>query len=287
MGKKGKKARAGKPKKLTPKDIGKRLDALVKKLEEDLKDVDLFAPLPPTDDCGICLEPLSRAQWKNFTQMCCGNQICRRCLDGHKLSIKKKNEKNAGKANKKTIAHTCPFCRELEPQGKDESVRRVMARISLSDPTAMSMFGVLLIDGKCGITKDEMEGYYLLIRAAELGSAEACVLLAQRYKKGGDSGFPPRSIERQLFFDRVATARGDISARFVLGKHEYDDLGNHEVEVRHWKIAAEAGLEGAFNALRRLVDTDRPLPGKAFITKDELDKICKAEGFHDREEEYM
>ena len=33
MGKKGKKAQAGKPKKLTPKDVGKRLDALVKKLE--------------------------------------------------------------------------------------------------------------------------------------------------------------------------------------------------------------------------------------------------------------
>lgn len=37
MGKKGKKAQAGKPKKLTPKDIGKRLDALARKLEEDLK----------------------------------------------------------------------------------------------------------------------------------------------------------------------------------------------------------------------------------------------------------
>jgi len=36
MGKKGKKAQAGKPKKLTPKDVGKRLDMLVRKLEEEL-----------------------------------------------------------------------------------------------------------------------------------------------------------------------------------------------------------------------------------------------------------
>ena len=35
MGKKGKKAQAGKPKKLTPKDVGKRMDTLVKKLEEN------------------------------------------------------------------------------------------------------------------------------------------------------------------------------------------------------------------------------------------------------------
>ena len=60
MGKKGKKAQAGKPKKPTPKEIGKRLDALVKKLEEELKGADLFAPLPPMGDCVICCLPLSR-----------------------------------------------------------------------------------------------------------------------------------------------------------------------------------------------------------------------------------
>ena len=40
MGKKGKKAQAGKPKKLTPKDAGKRLSVLVKKLDEELKGAD-------------------------------------------------------------------------------------------------------------------------------------------------------------------------------------------------------------------------------------------------------
>ena len=58
MGKKGKKAQAGKPKKLTPKDVAKRLDTLVKKVEEELKGADLFAPLPPTEDCAICCVPL-------------------------------------------------------------------------------------------------------------------------------------------------------------------------------------------------------------------------------------
>ena len=37
MGKKGKKGQAGKPKKLTPKDVGKRLNALAKNLEEELE----------------------------------------------------------------------------------------------------------------------------------------------------------------------------------------------------------------------------------------------------------
>jgi len=76
MGKKGKKAQAGKPKKLTPKDIGKRLNVLVKKVEEELEGADLLAPLPPVDDCAICLVPLPRASEEivKFYQACCGNK---------------------------------------------------------------------------------------------------------------------------------------------------------------------------------------------------------------------
>ena len=71
MGKKGKKAQAGKPKKLTPKDVGKRLDVLVKKLEEELKGADIFAPLPPTEDRAICLVPLSPVKSNSLYKTCC------------------------------------------------------------------------------------------------------------------------------------------------------------------------------------------------------------------------
>ena len=129
MGKKGKKAQAVKPKKLTPKDIGKKLDALTKKLEEELEGADLFAPLPPREDCAICLEPLSRnVSHDESVQSCCGNRICRKCLEGHETFIKKQNEKNAGKANKKTMIRICPFCREPEPQEYGEVIRRMKAR---------------------------------------------------------------------------------------------------------------------------------------------------------------
>ena len=53
MGKKGKKAQAGKHKKLTPKDVGKRLDVLVRKLGEELEGADLFKPLPPRAGRGL------------------------------------------------------------------------------------------------------------------------------------------------------------------------------------------------------------------------------------------
>merc|ERR1719199_1438200 len=95
MGKKGKKTQAGKPKKLTPKDVGKRLDALVKKLGEELKDADLFALLPPTEDCAICFVPLSRLKSQTCYQACCGNTICKACYKENEASIKKQNEEKS------------------------------------------------------------------------------------------------------------------------------------------------------------------------------------------------
>ena len=94
MGKKGKKTQAGKPKKLTPKDVGKRLDVLAKKLEEELKGADLFAPLPPTEDCAICLVPLPRVRSETFSKPCCGNSICKACYRENEAAINKQNEEN-------------------------------------------------------------------------------------------------------------------------------------------------------------------------------------------------
>ena len=93
MGKKGKKAQAGKPKKLTPKDISKKLDALVKKLEEELEGADLFTPMPPTEDCPICLVPLPRREDKWCYKACCGKTICAACVKESKAAIKMQNEK--------------------------------------------------------------------------------------------------------------------------------------------------------------------------------------------------
>ena len=145
----------------------------------------------------------------------------------------------------------------------------------------MYSLGVFLLYGAHGVAKDEMAGYHYLIEAAELGSAQACTVIALQYK--GGCGFPPRTMERHDLFIRVATARGDLAARHILGMHEYKDLGNHEVGIRHWKIAAEAGDEDAFNALKRLVDTDRPLSGRELITKVELDEIRQVAGFKKEE----
>ena len=125
MGKRGKKARAGK---LTRKEIDKRLDALVEKLEEELKSGNLFVPLPPTEDCPVCLLFLSRMPNESVYHPCCGNFICLACVKERDEFIETQNDKS--------ICHTCPFCREAKPS-TEGALRQLEARIEQNDASTL------------------------------------------------------------------------------------------------------------------------------------------------------
>lgn len=77
-----------------------------------------------------------------------------------------------------------------------------------------------------------------------------------------------------MFF-RAGALRGCIASHFNAGYTEYFFLGNHEVGIRYWKIAAEAGDQQSLNRLRMVYSGKRNLPGKEFIAKDELDGIYR------------
>ena len=270
MGKKGKKGQAGKPKKLTPKDVGKRLNALAKNLEEELESADLFAPLPPTEDCAICLVPLSRRKYETCYRSCCGNSICWACAVEREESINKQNEeKSAGKK----LALTCPFCREPDPTSDEQRFSRLQARCLKSDHVAFTVMGSRYQMGKYGTAKDDLKALDCFIRAVELGSPEACNCMGEIYHEGNGVAVDK---ERAALFDRVGALRGSIGARHNVGRSEYDDLGNHEIAIRHWKIAAEAGYQKSLNALRNIYNADGKRPGKEFITKEYLESIYRA-----------
>jgi len=269
MGKKGKKAQAGKPKKLTPKDVGKRLDALVKKLEEELKGVDLFAPLPPTEDCAICLVPLPHVEAERRYMACCGNTICKACYKESEASIKKQNEE---KSTGKKIAFACPFCRETNPTVGPEYVRQIQARCLQNDPNAFRLMGELYRRGECGLAKDDLKALDYYIRAVELGSAPSCNCIGKNYNEGDGVAV---NKERAALFKRVGALRGDMTARHNIGALEYN-FGNHEIGIRHWKIAAEAGYQRSLNGLRSIYNADGKKPGKELISKEYLDFAYRA-----------
>ena len=283
MGKKGKKAQAGKPKKLTPKDVGKRLDALAKKVEEELNGADLFAPLPPTEDCAICFVPLSHLNSEACYSACCGKVICWACFKENNESIKKQNKKNAG--DKKAIASFCPFCREHasfcpfcrepDPTSNLESLRQLQARCLQNDHVAFTAMGDRYQNGKNGTPKNGLKALDCFIRAIELGSPEACNCIGEIYHEGNGVAVDK---ERAALFIRVGALRGSIVARHGIGFSEYHDLDNHEIGIRHFKIAAEAGFQLSLDALRSIYSSDgnELLPGNEFITKECLDFAYRA-----------
>ena len=274
MGKKGKKAQAGKPKKLTPKDVGKRLDVLAKKVEEELKSADLFAPLPPMEDCAICLVPLSRMASNSVYWACCGKSICTGCDGENDASIKKQNEENAAKSK----TYTCAFCREPQPSS-DEYVRQLKARALKNDYTALKILGICFMEGTYGLPKDSLKVLDCFIRAVELGSVVACTIIGTSYDKGDGVAVDKK---RAALFDRVGALRGDIAARHNIGGFEYES-GNHEIGIRHWKIAAEAGMQASIDMLKKIYNADGKMPGKQFISKDYLDFAYRSG--HDAQEE--
>ena len=272
MGKKGKKAQAGKPKKLTPKDVGKRLDVVVKKLKEELEGADLFAPLPPTEDCAICLLPMPRTSeiFAQYYMACCGNTICKACYKENEASINKQNEeKNAGKK----VALTCPFCREPEPTSDEGYLRQIQARCRKNDHNAFRLMGQVYRKGEHGVVKDDLKSLDCYIRAVELGSPGACARIGTRYDEGDGIAVDK---ERAALFDRVGALRGEVAARYNIGCSEYYDSGNHKIAICHWKIAAEAGHQLSLDALRKIYNADGKMPGKDFITKEYLESIYRA-----------
>lgn len=274
MGKKGKKALAGKPKKLTPKDVGKRLDVLVKKLGEELEGADLFAPVPPKEDCAVCLVPLPYLNTEKHYKACCGKDICWACYKENKAAIQKQNEeKNGGKK----VAFTCPFCREPNPTTGPEYFRQLQARFLQNDHVnhhvALTLMGNCYLKGKYEIAKDDLHALDCYIRAVELGSAGACDCIGACYDQGNGVSADKK---RAALFDRIGALRGSIGAKYNIGCFEYYGLGNHETAIRHWKIAAEAGHQNSINLLRKIYNADGDMPGKGFISKEEMDTVYRS-----------
>ena len=132
--------------------------------------------------------------------------------------------------------------------------------------------GNLYRNGTAYTSKDDLKALDFYIRAVELGSPEACINIGYAYNKGNGVAV---NEERVVLLLRVGALRGDILARHNIGCAEYYDFGNHEIGIRHWKIAAEAGFQNSLNKLKKIY-ADGKQPGKEFISKEFLESTFRA-----------
>ena len=127
---------------------------------------------------------------------------------------------------------------------------------------------------RCEYTKIRLVStqYHIVQYLTVLQSADACAHIGCGYKKG--IGGLSVNKERTALFRRIGALRGDIYSRNNIGRIEYD-LGNHEIGIRHWKIAAEAGCQRSLDALKDVYNNEKE-PGKEFITKEDLGLAYRA-----------
>jgi TPR repeat protein len=211
--------------------------------------------------------PLSPVKFHSLYRACCGNTICKACYYENEESVNKQNEeKSAGKK----VAFACPFCREPDPT-PDMELARLQARCLLNDHKALAVMGDIYRDGACDTVKDDLKALDCYIRAAELGSPEACLTIGNNYYDGNGVAV---NKKKAALFHRAGALRGSIVARNNVGTSEYNDLGNHEIGIRHWKIAANAGYQKSLDVLRRIYN--KKAPGKEFISNEYLEATYRA-----------
>ena len=202
---------------------------------------------PSKMDCVICMLPLPLFHFEYAYQPCCGQILCAGCIHQNAIVSAKNNLERKDKGFPQ-LDDTCPFCRVPipDPYPSLELLERVQKRAALDDGEALKQLGFYYAGGEFGLPVDDDKSLELLHRAADLGNASACDQISHCYKEG--SFGLPQDKARARHYAELAAMGGFVLARHSLGVEEWD-RGELHLAVRHWKIAAAAGLKESADSL--------------------------------------
>ena len=228
-----------------------------KKRAAELHDEALFKEHPPTDDCPICLLPLSLIASQAVFKSCCGKVICNGCIYAMREEARER-----GKIG------LCAFCRELAPTGsnsEEEEIKRVTKLVEADNSEAFHQLAGHYSDGSYGMQQDFAKANELLLRAGELGCAKAYCNLGTAYYNG--MGLDVDKKKAKHYYE-LAAMGGNIQARYNLGCVE-EKAGDYHQAMKHYILAAKAGFKESLDAVKRgFVD--------GFVTKDEYANTLRA-----------
>ena len=218
-----------------------------KKRAAELHDEALFKEHPPRDDCPICFLPLPLNPSETTFKSCCGKKICGGCI----VAMMKESF-GRGKTD------LCAFCREPIPNSDEEERKQIKKLIDADNAQAFNLLAADYERGVNGMPQDFEKAEELMLRAGELGCAEAYHNLGYSYYSG--EGVEADNKKAKYLFE-LAAMNGDVRARYNLGQME-EDAGNDNRAMKHYILAVKAGDEETLDKVKQGF-TD------GFVTKDD------------------
>ena len=199
-------------------DLNNKLDELLLRGQAEVADHDLYAPIPPKEDCLVCFLPLPSSEDEINYMNCCGKLICVGCVYSSTMN---------------GLKELCAFCRQPFACGDGIESARLKKRMEHEDPKAFALMADQYCMGKGAVEVHFKKVLNLYIRAAELGCAEAYCNVAS---KGFVTGW------KAISWFEVSAKKGFYRAHEYLGEIE-ERSGNINTAIKHWKVAANAGSQ--------------------------------------------
>ena len=124
-------------------------------------------------------------------------------------------------------------------------MRDLQKRAAKDDSLAMYKLALEHFQGSCVPRQGDI-AFDFLLQAANLGSVDAISCLGRACAFGED--VVQDSIKGRKYLE-VATKMGCVIARCNLGAVWAYKHGDYGMAIRHWRLAAEAGYDGAIKKL--------------------------------------
>ena len=210
-----------------------------KKRAAELYDEGLFKDPPPREECPICMLPLPLNRGQTNYQLCCGKIICFGCIHAMVTEDIRRGKKNEE-------VGMCPYCRTPHFSSEEEDIKRMMNLMEKGNADAFQVHAGHYAQGIKGMPQDWTKANELLLKAGELGCAEAYSKLGYSYDYG--RGVEADKKKAKHFYE-LAAMKGDVHARHNLGCVE-GQAGNMDRAYKHFMLAARSGYHESLDEIK-------------------------------------
>ena len=155
-------------------ELNAKLNEVLLRGQAEVADNDLYAPIPPKEDCPICFVPLPLRNNESCYMSCCGEVLCFGCI-------------HSSQANR--LKYQCAFCRQPFTCDDDIVNARLRKRMEhYQDPKAFIQMAHNYYLGEGGVEENDWKALELITKAAELGSCGAyCNVASKGFVTGMES----------------------------------------------------------------------------------------------------